>query len=790
MWKGFEEEVCGVKNQNGYLASQFLKNAQQVYARQIQQQKACRHNEVIPLEKSLKVIDRFQSQYQRRVLNVLEMELTIREIAEIVGMTHEAIRKRSKKGSWSVAGIKIEGGRPAETFRLEDIDEDLKFKIQDSKFKIQNHPLADPGRLGEPYGSGHPGSARSGERIPAQRQAVTEKQRKIALARMDLVRAWLDYRQQNNGQQTERQEVLFQTKKRMTDLDKEFEMAYNQGVLFPYIYETLGRVDIQTLYRWRQALDGTWDWQRLIPQWNNGNGKGPRLTEEEKKTFLSILLNPRRLKVGSAVKLTKFYLEKKGIESPSHPITFKRFAKKFQEQHYDIWVLMREGQKALRDRVEPFIKRDPSLLEVGDVLVADGHRLNFKVINPFTGKPCRATLVGYIDWKSYALAGYEIMIEENIQCITSALRNSILKLGKMPKVCYMDNGKAFRARFFTSVESFDETGIYGLYARLGIVPVFAQPYNARAKVIERWFKEFTSTFERLMPSYTGSSIEDKPAYMLRNEKFHKAIHNEYIPTIEEAIQLIEAWLKFHNSQPCPHVKGKTIGEVFEEGKGDGVDEAQLDDLMMDMKISTIGRNGIRFLKADYYDDNLYGYRGQVLIRYSLFDLSHIKVYDLKGNFLCIAKRQMPVHPMAQHLGNVRDVEDLKRRIAQQRRLERQTIRLVSEMSKFGKHVELDWQRVSPRVIDKLEVSDISLPATEKRIPDECVIKMEDGKGEKREESIKRPIFLSDIERYEWHLQNGIHTEEDKAWVEWFRKTDEYKIAFEWFENQQRKEVIG
>ena len=82
-------------------------------------------------------------------------------------------------------------------------------------------------------------------------------------------------------------------------------------------------------------------------------------------------------------------------------------------------------------------------------MVADGHRLAVQCLNPFTGKPCRATLIGYLDWKSTALVGYEIMLEENTQAITSALRNAIINLGKIPKICYQDNGKAFRAKFFT-----------------------------------------------------------------------------------------------------------------------------------------------------------------------------------------------------------------------------------------------------------------------------------------------------------------------------------------------------
>ena len=68
--------------------------------------------------------------------------------------------------------------------------------------------------------------------------------------------------------------------------------------------------------------------------------------------------------------------------------------------------------------------------------------LNFQVINPFTNRPARAVLAGFLDWKSGALIGYEIMMTENTQCIASALRNAIINLGMIPKVVYQDNGRA------------------------------------------------------------------------------------------------------------------------------------------------------------------------------------------------------------------------------------------------------------------------------------------------------------------------------------------------------------
>ena len=41
------------------------------------------------------------------------------------------------------------------------------------------------------------------------------------------------------------------------------------------------------------------------------------------------------------------------------------------------------------------------------------------------------------------------------------------------------------------------------------------------------------------------------------------------------------------------------------------------------------------------------------------DITKIKVYTTNNEFICYAKRTIPTHPMAQHLGNVLDQEQLK-----------------------------------------------------------------------------------------------------------------------------------
>ena len=219
------------------------------------------------------------------------------------------------------------------------------------------------------------------------------------------------------------------------------------------------------------------------------------------------------------------------------------------------------------------------------------------------------------------VVGYEIMMSENTQCIASALRNAIINLGMIPKVVYQDNGKAFKAKYFQSCD-FDEEGFNGIYANLGIKSVFAKPYNARAKVIERFFKEFQEEFEKLMPSYIGTSIENKPAWMKRGEKLHRDMHkkltNNYIPTVQELIKYIDCYLDFHNSKPCPNAPQISIKQCLNSVQKQEIDKNILNDLMMKTEVRTINKHGITFLGMHYRSDSILGLRDSVYIRYSLW----------------------------------------------------------------------------------------------------------------------------------------------------------------------------
>ena len=65
---------------------------------------------------------------------------------------------------------------------------------------------------------------------------------------------------------------------------------------------------------------------------------------------------------------------------------------------------------------------------------------------------------------------------------------------------------------------------------------------------------------------------------------------------------------------------------------------------------------------------------------------------------------------------------------------------------------------------------------------EITIQPEQQKEQKFEPKIKtsivaRPLFKSNFERYEWHMQNGCLNPEDRNWLADYIKSDEYQEIY-------------
>ncbi|KAB2908957.1 MAG: Mu transposase C-terminal domain-containing protein [Ignavibacteriales bacterium] len=572
-----------------------------------------------------------------------KMEWSFAEFAETRGLTYEAIKKMAQRN-------KLPEGYEV-------------YSYSDRKKVIRFVGIKAPQALQQPQP----------ERV--QLEKITREE----IARKNTVKEWVKFRESAKKAGTT-----------YAVADENFILHFNELKMYPAEYAILGEVSIPTLYRWL-SLYQTGEIRPALM----GRKLGDTLSQTEKQLLERFWLMPECHSKEACIRYTIKALQEQGFTDIKSSKTYQRHLTEYTKLNYSTVMMCRRGRKAMIDNTVPALSRDHARIDVGDMLVLDGHTTNFEILNPATGKPQRMTLLMVVEAKTGLPVGFEIMPTENVYAITSAIRRAILTLKFKPKVILLDNGRANRS---VGKQTKNQTDWYraddlsigrGILERIGIATIFAKPYNAQAKVVERFFSDFLE-FEKQMPTYTGNSIDRKPARLLRNEKLHRALYAEKLEymgggiTIEQAIISIAIWVNEYAKREITsgRNKGRTRGELFTEGvnKIYGSEEYQtrvatrleLDELMTREEVRTLYRNGIRFRGRYYWNDVFFRLeRGEgkhrFMIRYDLIDPTRIWVYDKKG-FVCEAMEPEMQHPAARLLGTDEDRPKLEAALKQQQAL--------------------------------------------------------------------------------------------------------------------------
>ncbi len=457
---------------------------------------------------------------------------------------------------------------------------------------------------------------------------------------------------------------------------KSINSVYNTGLFSPKLYELEGKKGERTMRSWLDVyLDSDKDFKSLVRL--NRASESSIASETEQDFLLNLLLNDNKIKIGSAIRKLKQMARAGKIESRTSERSLRRWVESWRDSNIQEWNTLRYGVKHLRDRGIMTLLRSESL-NVGDVLVADGHILSFDIIDPLTGKAKRMMLILFFDWASRYPVGASLANTEDSEHISLALRNSIVNMGYKPKSVYLDNGRAFRSRLFHEKwEDHDLSNeLAGIYPRLGIDVTFAKPYNARAKVIERFFKTMQEDFERFIDTFRGSGIGDKPAYLMRNEKWIKKLRERQPLTVEQAKYMMAVYFQeMYGMTPHAGLNGQKPYEVFKSFKAPRKRQISLSELnfmMLKNESRNIRNNGIQFGNVLYYHDNLIGMLGsKVNIRYDIMDMRSILIYDQKDRFVCQAYARTTTHPFVKLAEDKATSEkQLKKQLAYQHRLEK------------------------------------------------------------------------------------------------------------------------
>lgn len=614
-------------------------------------------------------------------------EYTAYQISKLVNISVPAVHKRAKLKKWRCTERPNQkGGGVCKAYLVESMDDDFRLRIATAEAR-----------------------QRQAQRQDSPAADFSQEQVDIALAKADLLRHYL----------AALKKAPWGKKKQAR---RDFMRAYNSGLVLPQLFAAIGKTSWKTIEGWKRQVRDSGDTLNLADRRGFCRKGRSRIGDKQAEILLRCVLQPNRPLVSEAIRVARSVMHTSGVADGFSDATYRRWLSDWKARNFDLWVFTRQGAKAWNDKAAYYIERDYSRINVGDILVADGHKLNFEIISPFTGKPKRMILIVWKDMKSNFPLGWEIMPTENTQAIAAALRRAILRLGKYPAVAYLDNGKAFAGRFFNGAD-LEQAGFSGLFERLGIRTIFAWPYHGQSKTVERFFGTFAE-LERLAPTYVGTSIDKKPPRMLRGEKLHHRLHHELTGgagiTLEQAHRAIASWFDQYAARPQRgHLNGAAPAEVFAAGKGPGVNPAELQYLMMAVQIRHIRRNGIHFMGQNYYHSELYGRRHPVTVRYDLQDTSAIYVFENSGTFICAAAPTDKVHPAAAILGD----DDDRRRLAEHIRRKKDQEKAASVSARAFLEAEiLPAQRrqmaaigIEPQSTKKPMAKVRQLPLDEKRI---------------------------------------------------------------------------
>ena len=618
---------------------------------------------------------------------------------------------------------------------------------------------------------------------------MDDKRRYKALARADLVCQYLTWQRRHGATKVQK---------------GEFIIAYKAGA-WPKLLEEVGPVSWQTLERWKLEQERAGSVLALADRRGVTHKGKTMLTEEHKRVILGHVLNPNGAKVSQCVREVQKKFQAAGLALPSEP-TIRRFVKQYTEECFDEWTLFREGKKAWNDKCAISLLRDWNLVGVGDVIIGDGHTLNFETLNPATGKPTRMTIVLFYDGASNCPLGWEVMPTENTDSISAAFRRSCIMLGKFPRVVYLDNGRAFRAKYFKGCPDFEQAGFLGLYRDLGCSVIHAWPYHGQSKPIERFFGTFHD-MEVWMPSYTGNDIAHKPARMKRGEDLHRQLYDKLGGrplTMEETLVQVARWFAEYATRPQyrTHLHGRTPGDVFMEGRGEGLSPQDMQKLtlfMMQKEVRTITKDGIKVNGRLYWHEKLYSRRHPVLVRYDEhFNPYSVYVYTLDGEPLCEAKDRehyriaSGLHPAARILGTPEQQEELRAGVELRKGLERNSTALMRGLLQASvlpetqariAALETETAGVLPEKPKTAKVLRLSPP----KVTREEEAALEEAKAQARAEMDAEPSYTpSDLMRwkdsqarygylFEVKFEQGLKlVPADAAWMEAYESTPEFE----------------
>ncbi len=594
---------------------------------------------------------------------IMEVWLTTREAAELVGISRQAVLKNISAGKWISRQEKLVAGGGREGAGYLVALSSLPVLARQKYYRRYGAPVESEQRTAV-----EPSYVLRDIQVTAEVSKVFDS--RFNLAEVKALVGEKKFNKLMDGAECKANAVtealgIQQEDKQKTRLMEEVARKYG--------------TDLTTLYRWidKYQIGGTVALMRKLPRLGVGTVRRA-IDDEETKYGRREYLQLTRPKAAQVYKKLKKWREKQGLPYCSRA-TFYRFIDDMEKYEPDLVCLAREGEEEYMKKFAiKATRKEPDY--VNAVWEGDHHKIDAFI--KYKGRPVRPWLTIWMDVCSRAIVGYTVSVQANGQTIALATRYGILPKERtgwdgpdsmamvaalkglgwepeelregagesipfvgLPETLYIDNGEDYKSKLKQGKKH--EGWEYSREMRnvcelLNIKSLFCTKYSPWAKGhCERWFGTFTSQFTRYIPGYCGNNENNRPPDLDERALAETGM----LLNLEEMCKLIEMYLwEYHNAEHS--TLGMTPLEKYistPKIRDEMPNSRAFDICLMDVERAKVTSSGIqRFGTAGgarwYKSDILDPLAGQwVVIRYDPNRIGEILVFSVKtGDYICTA----------------------------------------------------------------------------------------------------------------------------------------------------------
>lgn len=322
----------------------------------------------------------------------------------------------------------------------------------------------------------------------------------------------------------------------------------------------------------------------------------------------------------------------------------------------------RMGPRELKN-IQPFIRRDFSLLEPNDVWSADGHTFDAEVQHPLHGRPFRPEITVFVDIATRRATGWSVDLAESSSAVADALRWGVERYG-VPAIIYVDNGSGYRNAFMN-----DEA--LGLVGRIGSTMEHSLPYNSQARgVIERLHQTLWVAGAKELPGFIGKAM-DREARLAQFKLSRKAVKGGgtmplmpwelFVAWVQQRIDWYNARAHRSLGNTSPDLAWSAFEAKGWQAHNLGADV--IDTLFRPRVARTVARGELVLFNNRYFSRDLTEFHGEVVhVAYDIHNPNAVWAYWPDGRLICTAD----VNGNRRHYFPVPVVEQARQKRAQGR----------------------------------------------------------------------------------------------------------------------------